>query len=246
MGQAVRIMKYDRGANERAAITALSLGLPSGQSTCSSDLLKLQWYRLDDGVMGGQSQTQHERINDTDNSIKDGVLHFTGTINTNGGGFASIRTKLPTPARNALASSNPMGIRIRFRGDGKTYKVLLKGPGGGGPFSRTPSWQADITTKPLVASDGTSQSTTNTDDAFWQECTIPLASLLPTFGGSAASRPNADEQAQYRLDAASLDELGFMLSLKLSDGSPNPVETFGEGIFPFSLWIQSIELVQLN
>lgn len=46
---------------------------------------------------------------------------------------------------------------------------------------------------------------------------------------------------QHKLDVSEMKEMGFMLSLKLSHGRPNPVETFGEGIFSFSLQIQSIE-----
>jgi hypothetical protein len=38
-----------------------------------------------------------------------------------------------------------------------------------------------------------------------------------------------------------MKQLGLMLSLRLSDGSPNPKETFGEGIFDFSLFVESIE-----
>ena len=40
--------------------------------------------------------------------------------------------------------------------------------------------------------------------------------------------------------------MGFMLSLKLSNGSSNPVETFGSGIFPFSLTIRSIDIVSAS
>jgi len=36
-------------------------------------------------------------------------------------------------------------------------------------------------------------------------------------------------------------QIGVMLSLKRSDGSDNPIETFGTGIFPFSLEILSIQ-----
>jgi hypothetical protein len=38
-------------------------------------------------------------------------------------------------------------------------------------------------------------------------------------------------------------QIGLMLSLYLSDGRPNPKETFGEGVFPFSLHVKSIEPV---
>ena len=48
MGQAIRAMKYDRTANECNAIPGLTF---HGR--------QLQWHRLDDGVMGGKSETVH-------------------------------------------------------------------------------------------------------------------------------------------------------------------------------------------
>ena len=42
-------------------------------------------------------------------------------------------------------------------------------------------------------------------------------------------------------DATDMKQIGFMLSLRLADGSPNPVATFGQGIFDFSLDVASIE-----
>ena len=69
MGQVNRMMKYDREANERNAIGALNFVNN-----------ELSWYRLDDGVMGGQSESNHSCLND-------GSLHFEGEINTNGGGI---------------------------------------------------------------------------------------------------------------------------------------------------------------
>jgi len=79
--------------------------------------------------------------------------------------------------------------------------------------------------------------------------------LVPSFagraggGGPRSSPPSNDkkeeqqQQQQYQLDPSQMREMGFMLSLRLADGRPNPKETFGEqgSIFPFSLVVQSIE-----
>jgi len=207
MGQAVRVMKYDRAANEASAIPALNM---LGKS--------LSWYRLDDGVMGGQSETVHSNV---------GGLHFTGTINTEGGGFTSIRAKIP----QGLLSKDVEAFRIRFRGDGKTYKFLLSDGKGatGGPFARSPSWQVDIPTQKQGESGEV------------QEITLPLSSFLPAWGGRASSKPSGEEQQKYKFDLSEMQEIGLMLSLKLSDGTPYPKETFGEGVFPFSLLVESIE-----
>jgi hypothetical protein len=210
MGQAVRLMQYDRAANEANAVPALQW---AGAS--------LKWFRLDDGIMGGRSETVHE--------AKDG-LHFAGEINTSGGGFTSVRAHIDHIPKEADA------IRLVFRGDGKTYKLLLSdgNPSTGSPFAKTPSWQADIPTED------------RTDSKEWQEMTIPFINLLPAFGGRAEDRPSAEEHAGYKFHPAEMRQIGLMLSLRLSDGSPNPTETFGQGIFPFSLYVKSIEPVNAN
>ena len=226
MGQVIRIMKYDRAENERNAIEGLKL---IGSSS------PLHWFRLDDGVMGGQSETNHQYLS------SEGVLKFEGTINTNGGGFCSIRGKASSSSSSSSSSSQhevgvvptktllppeTSAIRICVQGDGKTYKLLLSDGNKSmfGPGKRSPSWQADIPT--------------TVDKETVLE--IPLTSFQPSFGPSKVSDP-VDP-----LDAGTVQEIGFMLSLKLSDGSPNPVATFGEGIFPFCLQIKSIEPVLAN
>lgn len=203
MGQAMRAVSYDRTANEMNAIESLRL---QDQG--------LSWFRLDDGVMGGQSETVH---ND-----QDGCLKFEGTINTNGGGFCSIRTKLS----EGLLPPTTEVIRISCQGDGKTYKLLLSDGirSTFGSNRRSPSWQADIPTR---------------KDGAKQTIDIPTASFKPSwvFG------PSEVERNSVPFDIRAMRELGLMLSLKLSDGSANPVETFGEGIFPFSFTVFSIEAV---
>ena len=197
-----RGMRYDRGANEAAALSALEL---LGQ--------ELKWFRLDDSVMGGQSETTH--------SSEGERLHFQGIINTDGGGFCSIRAKLQQGFDEDVT-----GIRLKFIGDGKTYKVTLSN--GKSSIGESPSWQTDLPT--LSGKE--------------QTVVLPLSDLTPSFGGRPSSRPSAEELAKYKLDPSSIQEIGLMLSLQLSDGTPNPKNTFGEGVFPFSLQVKSIEPVR--
>ena len=170
--------------------------------------LDLSWYKLDDPVMGGQSETDH--------TVENNHLHFKGTINTNGGGFASIRSKLPSE----VDLSSATGLRLRIQGDGKTYKIFMTDGSAGGPMSRSPSWQMDVPTA-----------------GEWQDVDIPFDKFLPSFGPRTCS-----DGSHYKFDAKEMKELGLMLSLKLADGKPNPKETFGEGIFPFSLKVESIDI----
>lgn len=206
MGNVVRMVKYDRAANVANAVSALSF-----------HDAPLKWHRLDDGVMGGRSETTHVS---TMNGV-DGV-HFMGSISTEGGGFTSIRAPLEKGLPPDITA-----LRLKFRGDGRTYKCLLSdGTSSGGPMGRSPSWQADLPTKKLGPD----------DDA--EVATLTFGSFVPSFGGSSASSPSRD---QYQFDAAEMREVGLMLSLRMSDGRPTPPETFGEGIFSFSLFVESIE-----
>ena len=149
MGQAVRVMKYDRAENERNAIPALTMDL------LNQEAAPLKWHRLDDGVMGGQSESLHT-------CLEDGSLHFAGQINTNGGGFCSIRSPLPEGL-----PENTTGIRLRFKGDGRTYKLMLSDGNRSmfGPSKRAPSWQCDIPTKKSGES---------------EEITMPFSSFKPS------------------------------------------------------------------
>eukprot|EP00585_Thalassiosira_rotula_P003160 CAMPEP_0196133550 /NCGR_PEP_ID=MMETSP0910-20130528/2733_1 /TAXON_ID=49265 /ORGANISM="Thalassiosira rotula, Strain GSO102" /LENGTH=210 /DNA_ID=CAMNT_0041393291 /DNA_START=111 /DNA_END=743 /DNA_ORIENTATION=+ len=207
MGQVIRAARYDRAANERNAIPSLKF---LGRTT--------NWHRLDDGVMGGQSETTlHHSSSSSDNTNE---LHFTGQINTEGGGFCSIRS----PIEGGLPP-NTAAIRICYIGDGKTYKVLFSDGNKStfGPSRRSPSWQSDLPTKNGVE-----------DTAI-----IRLGNLIPSLQGGPI-------ETDAKIDPAGVKDMGFMLSLKLSSGESNPVETYGSGIFPFSLRIRSIETLTVD
>ena len=176
----------------------------------------LQWHRLDDGVMGGQSETI---LNSASQEFTDDdELHFTGQINTQGGGFCSIRS----PIEGGLPSDTA-AIRVRYVGDGKTFKVLFSdgNQSAFGPSRRSPSWQYDLPTKQGIE----------------ETVIIRLDSFTPSLQGGTV-------ETDAKLDPVNVQQFGFMLSLKLSSGESNPVETFGCGIFPFSLKVRSIEVVR--
>jgi NADH dehydrogenase [ubiquinone] 1 alpha subcomplex assembly factor 1 len=72
----------------------------------------LGWQIVNDTVMGGRSKSRF----DTEN----GQLFFSGVINTNGGGFASLRSD-----RQDWDLSMFSVIRLKVLGDGRTYKFRL-------------------------------------------------------------------------------------------------------------------------
>jgi hypothetical protein len=73
------------------------------------------WRAVNDGVMGGLSQSQL-RGNDA------GTAVFTGVVSLeNNGGFASVRTLL-----EEVDLSECDGLAVRVRGDGKRYRLRLR------------------------------------------------------------------------------------------------------------------------
>ena len=208
-GKAYRAMTYSMNDNLKNATAVLHFqGHP------------LSWYRLDDGVMGGKSSTDIDQMT----FHSSGILSFRGNINTDGGGFASIRANLP----NDGLPQNTKAIRIKYRGDGKTYKLLLSDGqrSTGGPFSKSPTWQVDLPTEKRDATEP------------MQESTFSLSQFLPSFGPRGVSE---EDKKKLKLKAQEQRLIGLMLSLKLSDGTMNPASTFGEGKFRFNLDIESIE-----
>ena len=73
----------------------------------------LQWKTVNDNVMGGRSKGGP--------SFGKGVLTFSGSTNTNGGGFSSIRTK-PAP----VDLSGYAGILMRLKSDGRSYTTSIR------------------------------------------------------------------------------------------------------------------------
>ncbi|TVP43355.1 MAG: CIA30 family protein [Halomonas sp.] len=75
-----------------------------------------RWFAVDDGVMGGISQSTF--------SVADGEGRFHGEVSLeNGGGFASVRRE-PDGFEPTIADAK--GIALTVLGDGRTYQLRLK------------------------------------------------------------------------------------------------------------------------
>ncbi len=72
-----------------------------------------KWTTVNDNVMGGRSKGGF--------SFKKTKLVFSGSTNTNGGGFSSIRSKTMD-----LGLEGKDGLMIRFKGDGRTYNLGVR------------------------------------------------------------------------------------------------------------------------
>jgi monofunctional biosynthetic peptidoglycan transglycosylase len=134
------------------------------------------WQAVNDGVMGGVSDGRFALT-------PDGTMRFHGTLSLeNNGGFASVRTR-----RAPLGLTAGERIRLRVKGDGRTYLLNLYVPARRTAFS----YRAEFPT---------------TADA-WTEVEIALADCRATSFGDPV--PNAGP-----VDPATVDGLGLMLADK--------------------------------
>lgn len=94
-----------------------------------------EWNVVNDGVMGGRSAGFV--------SVADGILRFTGTLVTQGGGFTLVR------ARREADLSGLLGLELRVRGSGRSFQVEVddglrtsfgRRVSRRGPFTPTAEW----------------------------------------------------------------------------------------------------------
>jgi len=132
------------------------------------------WRTVNDGVMGGRSSGGWQMAGD--------ALVFAGTINTNGGGFSSVRRDL---APGALAGK--MGIVLTAKPDDRSYRVTIRN---GERFrGRRISYQAAI------------PETTPGEPT---KVFIPFERFVPSVFGRIVPAP--------ALDPDTADEIGLILS----------------------------------
>jgi hypothetical protein len=130
-----------------------------------------RWIVVDDGVMGGRSSGHLER--------DDRHLVFHGILNTQGGGFTSIRSD---DLAHPLADR--WGIALKVRGDGRRYDLdLRRSPRLEG---REPTWKAPLPTRPNE----------------WIEVAIGFDEFVPTWRGRRVTP--AASPTPFWFDVASL------------------------------------------
>ncbi len=150
------------------------------QSSCvrltdfASEAEQSVWFIVNDNVMGGRSEG--------DITFRTSEMLFAGSINTDGGGFSSVRARLEP---GALAGATH--LLIRARGDQRPYRFTLSDELAGRD-SRI-SHQGLIELAP-------------TDD--WQEVWVPLSDLSASLFGRSVDTPAFD------LDTA--NEIGIIVS----------------------------------
>ena len=134
------------------------------------------WITVNDNVMGGRSEGGF--------SFKKKRLIFSGTTNTNGGGFSSIRTN-----PSDLSLGDKEGLHIRYKGDGRTYKLGVRMEG------KSVSYRSNFTT-----GNG------------WQEVRIPFDEMDVSWRGRPLSKD------EHPLIKSKIRSIEFMIYDK-QDGS---------------------------
>jgi len=132
------------------------------------------WRTVLDGVMGGRSTGN--RFYD------DGHMVFKGSINTNGGGFSSIRRPM-SPGDMSGAEA----LKLRVKQDGRDYRLTFRTDA---RFrGRSISYQLDIPQTP---------------ENEWAEVILPLTNFRTSIFGNEVTAPP--------FDAEEVREIGIILA----------------------------------
>ena len=134
-----------------------------------------RWAAVHDTVMGGRSEGGAE--------TRDGVLSFSGNLSlANNGGFASMRNAI------AMDLTGHSGIRLRVRGDGRSYGLRLQTEAR--YYGRAVSWSGEF----------------DTEDGQWVEVDVPFDGLSAGFRGRQLDG--------YTFDPARIELIGVLLGDK--------------------------------
>ena len=134
---------------------------------------KGSWRVIDDVVMGGRSEG-HFKI------TTEGYGEFSGNVSLeNNGGFSSLRHPM-----QPIAVKEASQIRIRLKGDGKTYQFRIR-HSSGSYYSYTCSFKTT---------------------GEWEEVVLPLKDFTPVFRGRELDLPPFDQEQ--------IAELGFLIANK--------------------------------
>lgn len=118
-----------------------------------SNLAAQQWEIINDGVMGGKSESSFQ-INEEGHAV------FLGNISLeNNGGFASVRNHGP------LNLEEFNGVRLRLKGDGKRYCFRLRTGKGNNTYRFSYDMRFD------------------TETGTWMDVTLPFSEFHPYFRG---------------------------------------------------------------
>ncbi|KAF8060080.1 NAGS2 [Scenedesmus sp. PABB004] len=198
-----------RGLANVVAAARDRLGLEAGKAIMVPDAESAaRWGALDDVVMGGASESSLVLSRDGGEGGAPALLFRARVSTANSGGFVSVRCRNFDPP---LDLSPYAGLRLRLRGTGLRYKLILR---------CDPAW------------DGVGFCTSfDTVDGEWHDVSLPFSELVPVF------RAKTLRDGAPAFNPASLCSVQLMLSKFEYDGALNP--SFRAG--PSELAIASVK-----
>ena len=151
------------------------------------------WRVINDGVMGGRSSGGPK--------FADGVMVFEGHINTNGGGFSSIRLDVEA---GLLTQAEALSLRVKS--DGRAYKIGFRTDAR--HRGRPVSFQAPI--PPIEAGQ-------------WREVRVPLSGLRASLFGRPVEGASFDKSKIWEIGLIIADgqDGPFRLEIESLKACPN-------------------------
>jgi monofunctional biosynthetic peptidoglycan transglycosylase len=153
----------------------------------------LRWFTVLDGVMGGRSSG--------DFKVRDGVMDFRGVLNTNGGGFSSVRS-----SDQAMDLTGFRGLRLRVRGDGRSYSVRVRLAGLRGGVS----YRTSFGTRRSAPGDAKQPGP-------WQTVWIPFSNFIPQWRGRRLELPPMDPSKVIGLGVTMSDGVDGPFRIELDE-----------------------------
>ena len=153
--------------------SVFAMSCPVNMTLNSAEAVK-QWRSVNDGVMGGRSSGGPK--------FHDNHMVFDGIINTNGGGFSSIRRVVPPAALSKFSA-----LKLRIKSDGRKYKLTMRTDARFG-------WQQVSFQAPLP-------QTTAGD---WDDVIVPFGNVKTSVHGQAI--------VGVKFDVSKVQSLGIILA----------------------------------
>jgi uncharacterized protein YbjT (DUF2867 family) len=201
-----------RGMQNLLAAVAPNLGIETGRPIFDPAAPSpLEFGALDDVVMGGVSESALRVVPGAGEDGKSPAGVFSGVLRfENNGGFASVRSRNVDDPRLDLGAYD--GLKMRIKGDGQRYKLILRDSTGWDSITHCASFDAP-------------------PPGQWGDVTLPFSAFKPVF----RAKTLAGERA-VPLDRSRTVSVQLMLSKFEYDGELNPRVRPG----PFSLPVASI------
>jgi|GEM_PF-342201 len=152
-----------------------------------------RWFTVLDGVMGGRSSGDFQ--------LREGRMDFRGVLNTNGGGFSSVRS-----GDRAMDLAGFRGLRLRVRGDGRSYSVRVRQAGLRGGVT----YRASFATRESAPGDAR-------EPGPWETVWVPFDDLTPQWRGRKLDLPPLDPSKVTGLGITMSDGVNGAFRIELDE-----------------------------